>query len=209
MDTLTPEKLNNQPPDGTKSLGEPLGGKASNGAAKIYYEGDGWYPIEIVKEYYKTYGINPFIKSYAYASETFNVDFQTFTNDQFRTFLGKCISKSYDEIWRTKDYYEFMRARYILRERIISFNYYDGWYSIVYASDKKPWNMPVVSAYVKAHQKYNLFQQYNKLIENGIVPVAVSVDGIEVKVKCDHLFNIVEQLNHQLSNDQSQNQEGL
>ena len=50
--------------------------------------------------------------------------------------------------------------------------------------------MPVVSAYVKAHQKYNLFQQYNKLIENGIVPVAVSVDGIEVAVKCDHLFDI-------------------
>lgn len=167
-DTLTAEKLNN----------------------KIYYEGNGWYPIEIVKEYYKTYGINPFIKSYAYASETFNVDFQTFTNDQFRTFLGKCISKSYDDIWRTKDYYEFMRARYILRERVISINYCDEWYSIVYASDKKPWNMPVVSAYVKAHQKYNLFQQYNKLIENGIVPVAVSVDGIEVKVKCDHLFNI-------------------
>jgi hypothetical protein len=167
-DTLTPEKLNN----------------------KICYEGNGWYPIEIVKEYYKTYGINPFVKSYAYARETFNVDFTGFTNEQFRSFIGKCTSKSYDEVWRTKDYQEFMRARYILRDRITSFNFQDGVYQITYKSDKKPWNMPVVSVYVKAHQKYNLFKQYNKLIDNNIIPVAVSVDGIEVKEKCDELFDL-------------------
>ena len=60
-ETLTHEKLNN----------------------KLYYEGNGWYPIEIVKDYYDKYNINPFIKSYAYASETFNVDFTNFTNEQF------------------------------------------------------------------------------------------------------------------------------
>lgn len=167
-DTLTKEKLNN----------------------KIYYEGNGWYPVEIVKEYYTKYNIDPFIKSYAYAKETFKVDFQNFTNEQFRTFLGKCISKSFDEVWRTSDYLEFMRARYILNDRVISFKFDGEFYQIIYASDKKPWNMPVVSAYVKAHQKYNLFQQYNKLIDNGIVPVAVCVDGIEVKENCDHLFNM-------------------
>jgi len=167
-ETLTTEKLNN----------------------KLYYEGNGWYPIEIVKEYYNKYNINPYVKSYAYASETFNVDFTNFTNDQFRTFLGKCISASFDEVWRTKDYLEFMRARYILRERIVSFTCINGVYQIVYASDKKPWNMPVISSYIKAHQKYNLFEQYNKLIDANITPVAVSVDGIEVKEPCDHLFDI-------------------
>ena len=167
-DTLTKDKLNK----------------------KIYYETSGWYPVEIVKEYYNQYGINPYIKSYAYATETFDIDFQKFTNEQFRTFLGKCTSKSFDECWRTKDYLEFMRARYVLKDRITSFKYSDGFYNITYASDKKPWNMPVISAYVKAHQKFNLFQQYNKLIENGIVPIAISVDGIEVVQKCDHLFDI-------------------
>ena len=157
---------------------------------KIYYETSGWYPVEIVKEYYNQYGIDPYIKSYAYASETFDIDFQTFTNEQFRTFLGKCTSKSFDECWRTKDYLEYMRARYILKDRITSFKYSDGFYNITYTSDKKPWQMPVISAYVKAHQKFNLFQQYNKLIENCIVPIAVSVDGIEVEHQCDHLFDI-------------------
>ena len=157
--------------------------------SKIYYEGNGWYPIEIVKKYYE-FGVNPFIRSYAYASKTFNVDFEKFTNDQFRTFMGKCVSKSFDEVWRTKDYAEFMRARYILRERVISFQFEYGFYQIIYTSDKNPWNMPVLAVYVHAHQKYNLFQQYNKLIENGIIPIAVNVDGIEVPRKCDHLFDL-------------------
>jgi hypothetical protein len=157
---------------------------------KIYYEASGWYPIEIIREYYNKHNINPFIKSYAYASQTFNVNFHEFTNDQFRTFLGKCVSKSFDEVWRTNDYLEFMRARYILRDRITSFNFDGEFYQIVYASDKKPWNMPVLSVYIKSHQKYNLFQQYNKLIDQNIIPVAVSVDGIEVKEKCDELFSI-------------------
>jgi hypothetical protein len=158
--------------------------------SKIYYEASGWYPFEIVKSYYERYQINPLVKSWAYATETFDVDFSTFTNDQFRTFMGKCISKSYDEVWRTKDYNEFMRARYILRNRILKITKEDEFYQIVYQTEKKPWNMPVISAYVKAHQKYNVFQQYNKLIDNNILPVAVSVDGIEVAEKCDHLFDI-------------------
>lgn len=160
----------------------------------IYYETSGWYPAEIVKNYYDKYNINPFIKSYASATEVFNVDFDNFSNEQFRTFLGKCTSKSIDEVWRTNDYNEYMRARYILRDRIVSFkfdNFADNpGYQIIYKSQKKPWNMPVIAVYVKAHQKYNLFKQYNKLIDNNIIPVAVSVDGIEVQEKCDHLFNM-------------------
>jgi hypothetical protein len=166
-DTLTTDKLNQH----------------------IYYEASGWYPVEIVKNYYDEYKINPFIKSYACASNTFDVDFDNYTNEQFRTFLGKCTSKTYNEVWQTKDYYEFMRARYVLRDRIISFKF-DNIYQIIYKSEKKPWNMPVIAVYVKAHQKYNLFKQYNKLIDNNIIPVAVSVDGIEVKEKCNHLFNM-------------------
>jgi len=50
--------------------------------------------------------------------------------------------------------------------------------------------MPVISSYVKAHQKYNIFKQYNTLISNKIIPVSVSVDGIEVREKCDNLFDM-------------------
>ena len=156
----------------------------------IYYEGSGWYPVEIVRNYYDQHNFNPRILSYASATETFNVNFDNFTNDQFRTFLGKCTSKSYDDVWRTKDYLEFMRARYILRDHITSFKFDNGCYQIIYKSEQNPWNVPVIAVYVKAHQKYNIFKQYNKLIDNNITPVAITVDGIEVQEKCDHLFDL-------------------
>ena len=85
-----------------------------------------------------------------------------------------------------------MRARYILKDRIISLHSSNSGYKIIFTSDKKPWNMPVLSVYIKAHQKFNLFQQYNKLIDNNILPIAINVDGIEVKEKCDELFNLGE-----------------
>jgi hypothetical protein len=157
---------------------------ASNLDKPIYYECSGWYPIEIVQAYYEQ-GINPMIKCWAYASKTFNIDFDSFTNDQFRTFLGKCISKSYDEVWRTKNFMECERARYILQDRVSRITKRGDYYEIEYISEKAPWNFPVVSSYVKHHQKFNLFKQYNKLIALGIVPVAINVDGIEIKNKSD------------------------
>ena len=161
----------------------------SNLDKPIHYECSGWYPIEIVQAYYEQ-GINPVVKSYAYASKVFDIDFSTFTNDQFRTFLGKCISKSYDEVWRTKDFMELERARYILQNRIRRITQNGEYYQIEYVSEKIPWNFPVVSSYVKHHQKFNLFKQYNKLIANGIVPVAINVDGIEIKKPANRLFDI-------------------
>ena len=146
----------------------------------IYYECSGWYPIEIVRDYFVKYGINPFVRSYAYASKTFTVDFSKWTNDQFRTFIGKCIAQSFDEVWRTKDYLEYERARYILQERISRISRDGDYWQIEYTSEKSPWNFPVVSSYVKHHQKVNLFRQYNKLISVGVVPVAICVDGIEL-----------------------------
>jgi hypothetical protein len=156
----------------------------------IYYETSGWYPFEIVQKYFEKYGINPLIKSWAYASKSFDVDFSGFTNDQFRTFIGKCISKSYDEVWRTKDFLEFMRARYVLQDRVRRLTKDGNSYQIEYVSDKKPWNMPVVSSYVKAHQKYNMFEKINLLLKNDIIPMAVNVDGIEIEGQRDDLFDI-------------------
>ena len=164
---------------------------------KIYYEQSGWYPIEIVKENYDNHGINPDIVEYAYADEVFNIDFSNFTNDQFRTFIGKCVSQSYDECWRTRDYYEFMRARYILKDKISTISEKDGIYTVMYKSEKAPWNMPIISVYVKAHQKHNIFKQYNKIISSNlnkldsiIIVNAISVDSIETEIECDHLFNL-------------------
>jgi hypothetical protein len=160
----------------------------------LIYEGSGWYPIEIVKANYEKYGINPLVKQYAYASETFDVDFTDYTNDQFRTFLGKCISNSYDDVWKTTSYDEFMRARYILKDRIVKISQTNNVFEIVFTSDQKPWNMPVISAYVKAHQKFNIFNQYNHIISAGNHVNAISVDSIEVSEKCDELFNLGKEL---------------
>ena len=164
---------------------------------QIYYEGNGWYPIEIVKANYENYGINVFVKQYAYASEVFQVDFSDFKNDQFRTFLGKCISGSYDDKWRTRDYNEFMRARFLLRDRITCITEEDCGkeppiYSITYKTEKEPWNFPIISVYVKSHQKYNIFSQYNKLMSSGmgIKVLAMSVDSIETNKECDNLFDL-------------------
>jgi hypothetical protein len=162
---------------------------------QIYYEGDGWYPFEIVQKYYENYGVNPFVKSYAYANTSFNVDFSKFTNDQFRTFAGKCFSTTSASTWRTRDSTEFLRAVYVLGDKILRVDTEfcentQKEYVITYTTDRKPWNFPIISAYIKAHQKYNLFEQYNKLRKNGIMPIAISVDGIEVKDKCDNLFDI-------------------
>jgi Icc-related predicted phosphoesterase len=166
---------------------------------QIYYEGSGWYPIEIVKHNYDTYGINPLIKQYMYASDTWDTSiFDDMSNQQFRSFIGKCVSQSFSESWETSDYLEFMRARYILKDRIINISkrHIDSnglenkKYIIEYKSDKTPWNFPIISVYVKAHQKFNLFNQINKLHTNGIKIISVSVDSIETKKPCDNLFDL-------------------
>ena len=134
-----------------------------------------------------------------YASETWDSSiFDNMTNQQFRSCIGKCVSQSFSESWETSDYLEFMRARYILKDRItnISKRHIDSdglenkKYIIEYKSDKAPWNFPIVSVYVKAHQKFNLFNQINKLHNDGIKIISVSVDSIETKKPCDHLFDL-------------------
>jgi hypothetical protein len=173
---------------------------------QIYYEASGWYPIEIVKYNFETYGINPFIKQYLYAANNWDTKvFDTMSNQQFRSFIGKCVSQSFSETWETTDYLEFMRARFILKDRITNINmrlitndtndnYRPGKlqkkYIIEYKSDKIPWNFPIVSVYVKAHQKFNLFSQINKLYKNNIKVISVSVDSIETSTICDALFEL-------------------
>jgi hypothetical protein len=97
-----------------------------------------------------------------------------------------------------------MRALYQLSTQIKSVKEYKvdkvTIFEIEYIEpDKTPWQLPVVSAYVKAHQKVVIFEQYNKLINAGIVPVSVRVDGIELKLSgefdtnhstLDELFDI-------------------
>jgi len=165
----------------------------------IYYESAGWYPIEIVKYFYDTYQVDPLIKAFAYASTTFNVDFSKFSNSQFRCFVGKTVTKDSTMSWRTTDKYEYLRALYVLKDKVLGVNHFKEYsteekdpnnpmryllkntiYEVEYKTDRTPWQCPVISAYVKAHQKVVIFNQYNKLIDNGITPVCVRVDGIEI-----------------------------
>ena len=163
----------------------------------LYYESSNWYPIEIVKYYYEKYQQDPVIKCFAYAATTFNIDFSKFSNSQFRCFIGKTSTKDSTNTWRTTDKYEYLRALYTLKDKVIGVNHWNvahahsgsstggqggnpPIYEVEYKTDKVPWQCPVISAYTKAHQKVIIFEQYNKLIAAGITPVCVRVDGIEI-----------------------------
>lgn len=156
---------------------------------KLYYDIDGWYPIEIVKYYYEKHGQNPKIKQMMFGSRTFNIDEKKMTNNQLREFIGKTYSNYANDIWRTNNYSEFLRARYILRENILNIDDKDGIYSITYKKEKKQWCMPIIYTYVLRHQKFIMFEYLNRLAENNIVPVHVCVDGIELRERSD-IFDI-------------------
>jgi hypothetical protein len=163
---------------------------------RIYYENAGWYPIEIVEEIYKLYKIDPIVKAIAIGEDTFDIDITEFTNAQFRAFVGKTTSKYVSDTWRTTDENEYLRALYQLQDNVIGVKQTEvetgeikgTWavtkilsYSIEYTNpNKTPWQCPVVAVYVKAHQKLQLFKQYNLLVDNGILPRYISVDGIEI-----------------------------
>ena len=154
--------------------------KTDNKYPRIYYECSGWYPLEIVQSIYNEYGINPIVKAIAIGENTFDLNEEIFTNSQFRCFVGKTISQSVDDIWRTTDKNEYLRALFQLEDKITGVNFQNGCYSITYKTDKTPWQCPVISVYVKAHQKLQLFRQYNTLVDNGILPRYICVDGIEI-----------------------------
>jgi hypothetical protein len=178
----------------------------------IYFEGSGWYPVEIVKAIISTMPKDKqeLIKFKRLAMsnvyDIFDIDFDNFTNDQFRGFVGKCEAKEQQAEWRTSDPVEFMRARYILGESVIGVLEPIGDYGdytpqldifgkptpldfrVTFLQDKKPWRMPIIPAYIKAHQKYNLYAQYNKIMDSDILtknktvnPVKyIAIDGIEL-----------------------------
>lgn len=162
----------------------------------VYYECSGWMPIEIVKHNYINYGINPIVRTYAYASTVWNTNsFNEMTNEQFRNFLGKTTSKYSTGQWKTNNELEYMRARYILQDRILKMDKdpeADIW-TINYKLLNKPWNMPIISVYVKAHQKFNLFNQINSIHRYNDIDISIisiTVDCIEVDKQCDNLFII-------------------
>jgi hypothetical protein len=183
--------------------------KTNNKYKQIYYECSGWYPIEIVEEIYKLYKIDPIVKAVAIGQDTFDIDITKFTNPQFRSFVGKTTSKYVSDTWRTTDKNEYLRALYQLQDKIIGINEHTVrtggttgkranqkllYYSIEYVEpDKTPWQCPVIAVYVKAHQKLQMFKQYNQLVSNGMLPRYISVDGIEIsgnqRNKAIPLFN--------------------
>ena len=174
-----------------------------NASGKIYFEGSGWYPVELVQDICLSQSVHtdPIVKLYAYASDSFDVDFSGFTNEQFREFMGKCGQTKNTLTWTTTDPIEFTRARFILGEAIthidVSNQEFDVFgqiiprtYTVYFTSNKPPWSCPILCAYVKAHQKYNLFKQYNKIISHSpkLIPIYIAVDGIEVDEPIDELF---------------------
>lgn len=147
----------------------------------FYIEGDdhtGWYPIEIVKHNYEKYGVDPIVREMLFGSKTFDIDETKFTNSQFRCFIGKCFSQFGESTWRTDNYSEFLRARYILRDNITSLDINDGIYTIGYKKSSPQWCMPIIYAYVLRHQKHIIMEHLSLLDQT---PVHICVDGIELE----------------------------
>lgn len=147
---------------------------------KKYYDSNGWYPIEIVKEYYLVHNQNPMIKQMMFGTDTFDIDETKMTNAQFRTFIGKTYSQNARNTWRTNNYSEFLRARYILKDNILNINENDGVYSVTYKKNTPQWCMPIIYTYVLRHQNFIMQSFLRKLNQ---IPVHVCVDGIELEKK--------------------------
>jgi hypothetical protein len=163
----------------------------------IYLEGSQWYPVELLQAILPEMPKDKraLVKFMRYAvstyNETFDVDFNDFTNHQFRGFVGKCESKLQESEWSTTDPVEYIRAKYILNNdvtnvRIIKQTDLSGnpfkEYRITFRNKVMPWRCPIIASYIKHHQRYNLFKKYNEVMrvcdqKNPIVYIAV--DSIE------------------------------
>jgi len=148
---------------------------------KKYYDSNGWYPIEIIKEYYLVHNQNPMIKQMMFGTDTFDIDETKMTNAQFRTFIGKTYSQNAQNTWRTNNYSEFLRARYVLKDNILNIDETsESIYSITYKKNTPQWCMPIIYTYVLRHQKFIMQSFLRKLNQ---IPVHVCVDGIELENK--------------------------
>ena len=151
----------------------------------IYYECNQWVDVSIVKYNLDKYEVNPHIEAVAVALHHFDLDTQNMNNSQFRCFIGKChkTEKGTDS-WITRDLDEHLRAGYMAGDRLQTMESYTvdnvKYYKTTYSQEGVPWNCPIVSLYVKMHQRLLLFEAINALMAVNIIPVYVAVDGIEI-----------------------------
>jgi len=153
------------------------------GCSPIYYNGSGYYPIEIVVSLFRVEGINPMVREVILSASSFNVDFSAYTKDQFRSFIGKTTSKISKNTVITYSKDEFAHLLYKLGKSVISYSIDILPMTITYETSIPVWSCFQIGSYVKAHQKLTLFRQINKLLSSSIVPVFVSVDGLEILKK--------------------------
>jgi ABC-type cobalamin/Fe3+-siderophores transport system ATPase subunit len=143
-----------------------------------------WMPVELVRHNYITNGEDPYVFQAMEADTVFDFDETKMTNAQFRSFIGKTYCSSSHDIWRTNNYAEYLRARYSLKDRIISISEEldingNPIYAIKYESDRKTWAMPIIYTYVLRHQAFIMQTKLAQIPADDIVHVCV--DSIELK----------------------------
>ena len=176
-----------------------------NARQHFHFRATGWYPVEFVQwatHCPKCDFAALHVSHISYSETTYSPswddakdhDTTAFTKDQFRKLVGKAVQGHHTESWTTRDENEYLRALWTLKERVKAAHKIDShtqpYWTVEYESDRAPWRCPSLALYIKSHYLINMYSQYNTLLDNGIIPVSVCVDSIEVSKPCDHLFNI-------------------
>lgn len=156
-----------------------------------------WYALEVLDWVKECSCGCSFTATHVAIGEAIKPDYSNFTKDEFRKMVGRCASKESTEVWATSDKNEYEKALFSLQDRIIkheikeSYNgeegaviYYESpLYFVYYRAERKPWALPIVPIIVKENHNIRLYSVLNELADQGIKPVAVKVDSIEVEAQ--------------------------
>jgi hypothetical protein len=123
-------------------------------------------------------------------------DYSKFTKNEFRKMVGRCASRESTELWATRDENEYKMALHSLADRVVKHERIDHdtadgehqpeplevpLYFVYYRAETQPWSLPVVPISVKHNHNIRVYSILNELADQGIRPVAVKVDSIEVE----------------------------
>jgi hypothetical protein len=154
-----------------------------------------WYPLETA-DWATDCGCCSFTASHVAIGRPVLPDYSKFTKNEFRKMVGRCASRESTELWATKDENEYKMALHTLAHRIIKHERIDHdtpdgehqpepleapLYFVYYRAETQPWSLPVVPISVKHNHNIRIYSILNELADQGIKPVAVKVDSIEVE----------------------------
>ena len=152
----------------------------------IYYDKSGFYDIHICLSLLKD-GIDPIITGLVLSKTSFYPDFSSYTKQQFRAFIGRTTSKHSMTTFITTNTQEALHLLYKAGSNLAGSNLHLAragqpiTIDVDTDSDQsKVWQLVQVGAYVKQHQKLQLFRIINTLFKHKIKIINITTDSIEV-----------------------------